>query len=419
MPAWMGSIRVRLTLLYSVLLFGLAALVVAGVYVGLSRDLDEEPISETINVTRLMVDPRTGQVIREEQPIRAQISGLEHLVNERALEKLRNYSFASLGVLFVASLGVGWVVAGRVVRPIGHITDVATDIQATDLSRRIALHGPDDEVKKLADTFDEMLDRLDHAFEAQRRFIQDTSHELRNPLAVMRTNLDVALSDPDASADELRQAASVVARTVDRLTHLVDDLLQFARHGAPTFAHEPVDLADVVGEVAAEFVGAAAERDLEIDAAAPPGLWVVGDRVALRQALHNLVGNAVRLAPAGSVVRIAGGEDRGWAWMAVEDRGPGIPEGERDLVFQRFWRKSRTDAEGERGSGLGLTIVRQVAEGHNGEVRLASEEGEGTTFSVWLPAAPGGADTADADADTAARAGVGSGAPVAGTSQPA
>ena len=390
----MGSIRVRLTLLYSVLLFGLAALVVAGVYVALSRDLDDEPISQTINVTRLMVDPRTGQVIREEQPLRAQISGLEHLVNERALEKLRNYSFASLGVLFVASLGVGWLVAGRVLRPIGHITDVANEIQATDLSRRISLQGPDDELKQLADTFDAMLGRLDHAFEAQRRFIQDTSHELRNPLAVMRTNLDVALSDPDASAEDLRQAASVVVRTVDRLTHLVDDLLQFARHGAPTFAHEPVDLSDVVGEVAAEFAGAAADRGIEVDAAAPPGLWVVGDRVALRQALHNLAGNAVRLAPEGSVVRIAGGEDRGWVWMAVEDHGPGIPDGERDLVFQRFWRKSRADDEAERGSGLGLTIVRQVAEGHNGEVRLASEEGRGSTFSIWLPAAPATGDAA-------------------------
>ena len=390
----MGSIRVRLTLLYSVLLFGLAALVVAGVYVALSRDLDDEPISQTINVTRLMVDPRTGQVIREEQPLRAQISGLEHLVNERALEKLRNYSFASLGVLFVASLGVGWLVAGRVLRPIGHITDVANEIQATDLSRRISLQGPDDELKQLANTFDAMLGRLDDAFEAQRRFIQDTSHELRNPLAVMRTNLDVALSDPDASADDLRQAASVVVRTVDRLTHLVDDLLQFARHGAPTFAHEPVDLSDVVGEVAAEFTGAAADRGVQVDAAAPPGLWVVGDRVALRQALHNLAGNAVRLAPAGSAVRIAGGEERGWVWMAVEDRGPGIPEAEQDLVFQRFWRKSRAEDESERGSGLGLTIVRQVAEGHNGEVRLASEEGRGSTFSVWLPAAPAAGDGA-------------------------
>lgn len=384
----MGSIRVRLTLLYSVLLFGLAALVVAGVYVALSRTLDDEPVSRTVNVSFLMVDPRTNQVIRGEQPVRAQISGLEHLINERALEQLRNYSFGALGVLFVASLGVGWFVAGRVLRPIGHITDVANEIQATDLSRRIDLKGPDDELKQLADTFDAMLGRLDAAFEAQRRFIQDTSHELRNPLAVIRTNLDVALSDPEASVDDLRDAGTVVQRTVDRLTHLVDDLLQFARHGAPTFAHEPVDLADVVAEAAAEFSGPADERHLTIEAVAPPGLWVIGDRVALRQALHNLVGNAVRLAPESSTVRLAAGNDRGWTWMAVEDQGPGIPEAERDLVFQRFWRKGRDGGDGERGSGLGLTIVRQVAEGHNGEVRLASEEGRGSTFSLWLPAAP-------------------------------
>lgn len=382
----MGSIRVRLTLLYSVLLFGLAALVVAGVYTALSRDLDDEPVSETINVTQLMVGP-DGRVIRQERTVRAQISGLERLVNERALEKLRNYSYASLGVLFVASLGVGWLVAGRVVRPIGRITEVANDIQATDLSRRIAMEGPDDELTRLADTFDAMLGRLDAAFDAQQRFIQDTSHELRNPLAVMRTNLDVALSDPDASADDLREAAGVVARTVDRLTHLVDDLLQFARHGAPTFAHEPVDLSDVVAEVTAEFAGAAADREVVLDSVAPPALWVVGDRVALRQAVHNLTGNAVRVAPPGSAVRLAAGRDGGWIWMAVEDAGPGIPEAERDLVFQRFWRKARGE-DGERGSGLGLTIVRQVAEGHNGEVRLASEEGRGSTFSVWLPAAP-------------------------------
>jgi signal transduction histidine kinase len=385
----MGSIRVRLTLLYSVLLFGLAAFVVGGVYVALSHELASEPVTETRNLRRFMIDQQ-GRIIREEPPVRAEFRNLEHDINQRALDKLRDYSFASLGVLFVASLGIGWFVAGRVLKPIGHITDVAKEIQATDLSRRIDLQGPDDELKQLADTFDAMLARLDSAFEAQRRFIQDTSHELRNPLAVMRTNLDVALGDPNASADDLRQAGTVVERTVDRLTHLVDDLLQFARHGAPTFSHEPVDLADVVAEVSAEFTGPADERDLSIESVAPPGLWVVGDRVALRQALHNLVGNAVRLAPEGSVVRLAAGHDAGWNWMAVEDQGPGIAEAERELVFQRFWRKAPAGEERERGSGLGLTIVRQVAEGHNGEVRLASEDGRGSTFSIWLPAAPDG-----------------------------
>ncbi|MCB9372027.1 MAG: HAMP domain-containing histidine kinase [Microthrixaceae bacterium] len=284
---------------------------------------------------------------------------------------------------------------------------MANDIQATDLSRRIALDGPDDELKHLADTFDAMLGRLDAAFSAQQRFIQDTSHELRNPLAVMRTNLDVALSDPDAPADELRRSAAVVARTVDRLTHLVDDLLQFARHGTPSFSHEPVDLADVVGEVAAEFEGPAAERQVRIDAVAPPGLVVVGDRVALRQALHNLAGNAVRVAPAGSTVRLAGGRDGGWIWMAVEDRGPGIPTPSAGWSSSGSGARPGPTRPTRRAAAWGSPSCARWPRGHNGEVRLASEEGEGTTFSVWLPAAPAG-PTPPADADTAAQAGVGS-----------
>ncbi|HYF44714.1 MAG TPA: HAMP domain-containing sensor histidine kinase [Acidimicrobiales bacterium] len=378
------SIRWRLTLLYSVLLFGLAALVVAGVYAGLARSLDDEPISQTVNVTQFMVGP-DGRVIRQERPVRAQIQGLEELVNDRALDQLRRYSFGALGLLFVASLGIGWLVAGRVLRPIGEITGVARDIQAHDLSRRIDLRGPpNDELKQLADTFDAMLARLDQAFAAQREFIQETSHELRNPLAVIRTNLDVALADPDTTAAEFRETTGVIARTVDRMSHVVDDLLRYARHGAPQLAKEPVDLASVVTDAAEEFRAPAESRDVALEAVAPEGIWVQGDRVALRQALANLLANAVRHAPEGSRVRVAAGVDRGWAWMAVEDQGPGIPEDERDLVFHRFWRK---DAEGApAGSGLGLSIVRQVAEGHGGEVRLASEVGQGATFSVWLPA---------------------------------
>src|SRR3954468_16357700 len=206
------SVRFRLTAIYSLLLFGLAALVVGGVYTGLARDLDDEPVSRTYQVQ--LVTPQ-GVPIREET-VRAEFQSFEHLVNKSALDQLRNYSFFALGLLFFASLGVGWVVAGRVLRPIGWITGVAREIQATDLTRRISLGGPKDELRDLADTFDEMLGRLESAFDAQRRLIQDASHELRNPLAVMRTNIDVVLSDPDASADDLRQAAAVGERTVDR-----------------------------------------------------------------------------------------------------------------------------------------------------------------------------------------------------------
>ena len=231
------------------------------------------------------------------------------MVNSQTLTKLRNYSFGALGVLFVASLGVGWVVAGRVLRPIGRITSVARDIQATDLSRRIELPGPDDELKQLADTFDAMLARLDAAFAAQRQFTADASHELRNPLAIIRTNVDVALADPNADPDDLRQTIVVVKRASDRMARLVDDLLALARRQEPTLEHEPVDLGVAVAEASDDFVVPAAARSIVLDRAIAPGVVVTGDRDALKRAVANLLENAVRLAPEGSRIRLATGSE--------------------------------------------------------------------------------------------------------------
>ncbi len=222
LPPWMGSIRVRLTVLYSVLLFGLAGFVVLGIYAGVSRTLDERPITRS-EPTLMRIGGGPPQLV-EVFDMQELSAAVQAEANTRALEKLREYSFMALGLLFVGSLGVGYLVAGRVLRPIGRITNVARDIQATDLSRRIDMRGPNDELHQLADTFDAMLARLDAAFESQRRFIHEASHELRNPLAVIRTNLEVVLSDPDANVDDLREVGVVVRRTAERMSTLVDDL---------------------------------------------------------------------------------------------------------------------------------------------------------------------------------------------------
>ena len=286
-----------------------------------------------------------------------------------------------------ATLAVGWLVAGRVLAPIGRITAVARDIQATDLSRRIALAGPPDELRELADTFDAMLARLDDAFEGQRRFIQETSHELRNPLAVIRTNLDVALADPDADAAELRRTAEVVGRNAARMSHLVDDLLVYARSGAPAHEIAPLDLAVLATEAAEEFRAPAAARGLTLIAGAVPGLMVSADRIALRRAVANLLSNAVRLAPAGSTIAIAAGQDGDRRWISVSDEGPGIPAEDRKLVFQRFWRGDQASAREQGRSGLGLAIVDQIVRDHRGTVELTESAAGGSTFTIWLPAA--------------------------------
>jgi signal transduction histidine kinase len=314
---------------------------------------------------------------------------LERVVNSRTLRELRNYSFSALGVLFVASLGVGWVVAGRVLRPIGRITAVARDIQATDLSRRIELPGPDDELKQLADTFDAMLARLDAAFAAQRQFIADASHELRNPLAIIRTNVDVALADPSADPDDLRHTIAVVKRASGRMARLVDDLLALARRQEPILEHEPVDLGVAVAEASDDFVVPAAARNIVLDRVTAPDVVVTGDRDALKRAVANLLENAVRLAPEGSRIRLATGSEGDRAWIAVTDEGPGIAPEDQPHVFDRFWRADKGRSRADGGTGLGLAIVRQIAESHGGEVRLQSKVGVGSSFVIWLPVAPG------------------------------
>lgn len=275
-PRWAGSIRFRLTALYSVVLFGLAAVVVGGIYAALARELDDQPVSRTEQWIGYRPTPRGVEIgIFETETIDV-LATFEQAVNSRALEQLRTYTFTALAVLFAASLVVGWFVSGRVLRPIGRIASVARDIQATDLSRRIALDGPDDELKRLADTFDQMLGRIDDAFESQRRFIQEASHELRNPLAVIRTNVDVALGDPDSSPEDLRRAAEVVAGSAARMSTLVDDLVVYARHGTRPERHEPVDLRRLAGELADEFSAPAAARRLRVVDAAGGGPPQIG-----------------------------------------------------------------------------------------------------------------------------------------------
>jgi signal transduction histidine kinase len=378
LPEWARSIRFRYTLLYSAVLFGLAAVVVAAIYLVLVMSLRHEPYTSGYR-DLICVGNECYQPVTFRQ--------LERVVNTRTLKELRNYSFTALGVLFVASLGVGWVVAGRVLRPIGRITSVARDIQATDLSRRIELPGPDDELKQLGDTFDAMLARLDAAFAAQRQFVADASHELRNPLAIIRTNVDVALADPRADPEDLRHTIAVVKRASDRMARLVDDLLALARRQEPTLEHEPVDLGAAVAEASDDFVVPAAARNIVLDRAIAPGVIVTGDRDALKRAVANLLENAVRLAPEGSRIRLATGSEGNRAWVAVADEGPGIAPEDQPHVFDRFWRADKARSRADGGTGLGLAIVRQIAESHGGQVRLQSKVGVGSSFVIWLPVA--------------------------------
>lgn len=379
-PHWARSIRFRLAGLYTLVVFGLAVLVVGSIYFALSRTLEGKPITQDLRVRRVTSDRGVAIYLDE-----AAVDDLEQLVNQEALDKLRDMSLIALAVLFPASLGTGWVVAGRVLRPVGKITRVAREIQASDLSGRIHLEGPEDELKSLADTFDEMLGRIESGVEDQRRFIQDISHELRNPLATMATSIDVALSDPHADTRSLRETVKVVRRSVDRLTRSVADLTRFARRELPASATRAVRLGALAQEVIAEYRVPAEARGLLLEHVGGSGPTVRADRSALRSALGNLAGNAVRLAPPGSTVSCGAGTVDGWAWVGVRDEGPGIPESEHALVFQRAWGRDQSHLHREKRAGLGLSIARHVAEVGGGTVTLSSMVPGGSSFVIWLP----------------------------------
>jgi signal transduction histidine kinase len=331
-----------------------------------------------------VIDPDTGEerqasFITDRDVAQLLVEQIEVQAERRALEDLRRASFFALLALFFASFGAGYLLSGWALRPVNRITKVARDIGGKDLAERIHLVGPDDELKQLADTFDGMLDRIQDAFEDQRRFVQDASHELRNPLAVARTNLELALNSGDPQA--LEKGSTIALGATDRMSALVDDLLEQAREGLPDHVRTEVELGPIAENVASEFRAAAHERRLRICASAEAGVVVHGEGPALRRALSNLVANAVRLAPPGSTISIDVGVSDGWATMSVTDEGPGIPGADLDSVFQRFWRGDHAGP----GTGLGLSIVRQIAERHGGRAEVTSEVGRGSTFTVWLP----------------------------------
>lgn len=392
LPDGMRSARFRMSVLYSTVLFVIAALLVGTLYFALLMSLDDSMVRppQVVGYADMNHD---GVLSDSEAQLVTGIQGLVRLVNTETLENLRRYSFSALGVLFVVSLGVGWVVSGRTLAPIGRITDVANHIQATDLSQRIELEGPSDELKRLADTFDRMLARLEDAFAMQRRFVADASHELRNPLAIIKTNLDVALADPNVSKEELERAGSVARRATERMALLVDDLFALARLDSRSPVTEDLSLTALAAEVAEEFEALAAQHQLRLRTDFESQVTIEGDKEGLKRAVANLVDNAIRYAPKGSEVVLAAGVDGPWGWVAVKDRGPGIPAEQQDRVFDRFWRADVSRSRDRGGTGLGLAIVRQIVLAHRGVVRLHSEPGRGSTFVLWLPV--GATETTD------------------------
>ncbi|MEW6402257.1 MAG: ATP-binding protein [Chloroflexota bacterium] len=302
-------------------------------------------------------------------------------------------SLGSLITLAVA-LGGGWWLADRAMRPVKTITQTARAISESDLSLRLNLKSRD-ELGQLANTFDDMLARLQTAFDRQRQFIADASHELRTPLTIVKLQTSRALG-AKRTPQEYQRALGVIHSENEFMTHLVNDLLILARidAGQPVMQKEQLDLSDVALDAVERLSSLAEQNNVRIEVGELPEVSFEGDRQLLLQMLSNLIENGIKHTVGDDRrVKVETGADADMAWVQVTDNGEGIPAGHLPHIFDRFYQvdKARThDADDHvSGSGLGLAIVQSIAEMHGGVVRVESTPGQGTMFEVRFRKAQG------------------------------
>ena len=379
------TIRIRLTLLYGGMFLIAGILLLSIIYLlaahalNVGSELPFKVISGSVGSSTCNFPSEPSATTLN--------NAMNQCVNEQrqhALDDLLSRSLLTLLGLAIIAFAFGYAMAGRVLSPLGRITRTARAVAGSDLSRRIELDGPDDELKELADTFDEMLDRLQRAFTAQQRFVGNASHELRTPLAINRTLLEVHLSDPGAPV-ELQQLGKTLLATNERSEQLVEGLLLLARSDNQIVERKPVDLAEVAEQAVDQVHGEASAKNVVIRGERKP-VVVQGNGVLLERIALNLVQNAVRYnVPEEGWVEVTTEVQHGHAVLIVSNTGPVVPAYEVDNLFEPF-RRLRTERTGsDKGVGLGLSIARSVARAHGGHISAQPREGGGLVMRVTLP----------------------------------
>jgi signal transduction histidine kinase len=290
----------------------------------------------------------------------------------------------ALAIVAVLALLAGWLVAGRMLRPIRTITRTARRISSTSLHERLALEGPEDELKELGDTLDDLFGRLDAAFDAQRHFVANAAHELRTPLTAERALLQVALDDPDTTNDEWRATATEVLASSDEQARLIEALLTLASTESGLEGAEPVDLAATVTATLADLEPEIDRLGIHVDEATTPAT-VEGDPLLVERLVANLLTNAVRHNVVGGRVEVVTSVNEGKAVLSVTNSGPRIPPAEVDRLFQPFQRLDPRRAHYKDGHGLGLSIVRAIATAHDASTSARSMPDGGLAVSVIFP----------------------------------
>ena len=399
LPNWVRlpgrTVRVRLTVLY-VLLFlfsgALLLVIVSGVTVHSSEAVAGPHAGPP--------PPQPGARTHAPQPPAAH---LQPQVPHQPLQAQLGHvlfisSLIALAIMTILSAALGWLVAGRALRPIRQMTAAAQRISEDNLHERLAVAGPTDELKELGDTIDGLLARLEGAFNAQRRFVANASHELRTPLTTMRASLDVALAKPEPAPPQTVALAGRLRTELDKIDVLLEAFLLLARaqhHHLPSYTALPLDY--VVEAALADQAPAIRARNLTVqDTSGPDGAWVTGSQALLSRLVENVIGNAVCHNADGGWIRITTQTDGHRASLVVENGGEVLDQQQVTELAQPFRRLGADRTGSDKGSGLGLSIVAAIAEAHGGTLDLQARDGGGLRVCVELPSAtarPSAAET--------------------------
>lgn len=313
----------------------------------------------------------------------------------RHLQEVQNQLLLLLAIgiplTMLASGAGGWFLAASALDPIDRITRTARQISARDLHQRLRMNLPNDEVGRLASTFDQMLERLENAFEQQRRFIADASHEMKTPLTILKGDVEVALTRP-RSPEYYVETLEMVNSTTDRLIALVQELLLLARaeDDQSLLNLERLNLPDLLAQEARRLMPKAESKNIDLFLDLPNILLMQGDQAKLQRLFMNLIDNAIKYSDPGNSVTVSATVQANQACVTIADTGPGIAPEHLPHLFERFYRVDKARAHSNSngtssGAGLGLSIVQWLVQAHQGRIEVKSQEGQGTTFRVWLP----------------------------------
>jgi signal transduction histidine kinase len=381
------TVRLRLALLYGSVFFISGAVLLGLTYAGVSHTHGAytQPVPTlVIHPGARVVRPGVEAAVPKGPGPPGAVSIVDSNQRDVDLRVLAIVSVIALAIMAAVSMGLGWLIAGRVLRPLRTITTAARDISATDLHRRLALTGPDDEFKELGDTFDGLLGRLDASFQSQRQFVANASHELRTPLARLKTLAQVALADPHASVASLRAAHERVLASEQQLEDLIEALLNLASSERGLDRRESIDLTAVTEEAIATRREEIELRGLELNAALE-GARVQGDRRLIERLVANLLDNAIRHNTTGGRIDVTTSTAAAGAVLSVSNGGPVIAPAELERLQRPFQRLGAERITQGGGHGLGLSIVHAIATAHGASLAVTPQPAGGLHAEVRFP----------------------------------